>query len=636
MKVIVLCGGIGTRMNEYSLPKPLNMIYGTPAISYVLKELPASVSDIYFIYGKHLKKYNFEEIVINLFKTRQCHFYCVEYLTRGPVETAYIGTQSFVDSEEPIVFLDNDNIYSFPEHFFKYTSNNFLGGSVDTSGKTSYSFISHANGKIIDVVEKKRISDTYCCGVYGFKTLGEFRKYALRLLISSTKLEKNEIYMSEIYRLMLEDAVQIDFYEFKNQGNHIGSLNELNDSVASIPIPKMRICFDLDNTLVTYPQIPGDYSTVNPIHETISLVRTLHNKGHTIIIYTARRMTSHKHNVGAVLKDIGKITFDTLENFNIPYDEIIFGKPIADIYIDDRAVNPYTMKYTSMGLFYEKPSDIINKLPTNKLNTVTLASNHILKKGPSRFIRGEWHAYSSLKEFPTIQAFFPTCFSYKEDSNISELELEYVKGISFYTLFKNKLIHEKHIKDLLEMVSMFHNAPGEICITEQDVHNSNILKLQTRFNVLEDYPFENRNQVQSTILDLLSTYDDIHIVPFIHGDLWFSNIFLTFDQSIKCFDMKGRVGEVLTTNGDMLYDYAKLYQSLLGFDAALYADTIDPAYMKNIRDVFEDIVSSRGISLRRLKILTLSLMTGTFFAIESLDAKTRVWNLICNYLAQSM
>ena len=79
MKVIILCGGIGSRMKDYSMPKPLNMIYGKPAIHYALKNLPNEVSELFFIYGAHLKKYNFEEIIVNLFKTRKCTFYCIEY-----------------------------------------------------------------------------------------------------------------------------------------------------------------------------------------------------------------------------------------------------------------------------------------------------------------------------------------------------------------------------------------------------------------------------------------------------------------------------------------------------------------------------------------------------------------------------
>jgi predicted HAD superfamily phosphohydrolase YqeG len=57
----------------------------------------------------------------------------------------------------------------------------------------------------------------------------------------------------------------------------------------------LRVVFDLDNTLVTYPTIPGDYTSVNPIHNTISLVKQLKERGAYIIIHTARRMATHNH-----------------------------------------------------------------------------------------------------------------------------------------------------------------------------------------------------------------------------------------------------------------------------------------------------------------------------------------------------
>ncbi|CAF1541637.1 unnamed protein product, partial [Adineta steineri] len=49
----------------------------------------------------------------------------------------------------------------------------------------------------------------------------------------------------------------------------------------------MRFCFDLDNTLVSYPTIYGDYNSVEPKIHNIQLVRELHMAGHYIIIQTA-------------------------------------------------------------------------------------------------------------------------------------------------------------------------------------------------------------------------------------------------------------------------------------------------------------------------------------------------------------
>lgn len=104
---------------------------------------------------------------------------------------------------------------------------------------------------------------------------------------------------------------------------------------------KKRFCFDFDLTLVSAPKIKNDYSTVEPIPQMIDILRRLKASGHHIIIYTARRMKTHKGNVGLVIADIASTTLETIKKFNIPCDEIYFGKPYADFYIDDKAVNPW-------------------------------------------------------------------------------------------------------------------------------------------------------------------------------------------------------------------------------------------------------------------------------------------------------
>ena len=70
MRVIILCGGSGSRLEYYSLPKPLNMINGKPAIAYCLENIPACIDTLYFIASPHLAKYHFEEVVKNLFKNK--------------------------------------------------------------------------------------------------------------------------------------------------------------------------------------------------------------------------------------------------------------------------------------------------------------------------------------------------------------------------------------------------------------------------------------------------------------------------------------------------------------------------------------------------------------------------------------
>jgi hypothetical protein len=40
-------------------------------------------------------------------------------------------------------------------------------------------------------------------------------------------------------------------------------------------------------------------------------------------------------NVGKVGANVGMVTYQWLERHAVPYDEIVFGKPYGDIYIDD-------------------------------------------------------------------------------------------------------------------------------------------------------------------------------------------------------------------------------------------------------------------------------------------------------------
>lgn len=101
---------------------------------------------------------------------------------------------------------------------------------------------------------------------------------------------------------------------------------------------KLRICIDLDGTLCEIRQEGQSYADVKVKPGAAKRVKELRGAGHTIIINTARNMGSTGHNVGKALKNVGQITFEWLEKNGIEYDEIFFGKPNADITIDDRVL----------------------------------------------------------------------------------------------------------------------------------------------------------------------------------------------------------------------------------------------------------------------------------------------------------
>ena len=93
----------------------------------------------------------------------------------------------------------------------------------------------------------------------------------------------------------------------------------------------MRWVFDLDNTLVNTKG--SDYENSTPIPEAIAKVRKYHERGDHIIIMTARGSGSKK--------DWREFTAQQLDDFGIPYDQLIVGlKPGGvDVFVDDKAIN---------------------------------------------------------------------------------------------------------------------------------------------------------------------------------------------------------------------------------------------------------------------------------------------------------
>lgn len=90
----------------------------------------------------------------------------------------------------------------------------------------------------------------------------------------------------------------------------------------------MRFCFDLDNTICVTEGTEYDQST--PILAVVDLINHLYKEGHYVIIFTARGSKSQIN--------FRELTERQLMNWGISYHELLFGKPYADIFIDDRAI----------------------------------------------------------------------------------------------------------------------------------------------------------------------------------------------------------------------------------------------------------------------------------------------------------
>ena len=628
MIILIPLGGIGERFkqNGYKKPKALINIYGKPIIFYLLDNLNITNIDyIYIPYNKEYKKYRFEDFLIKNYPTINFKFFCLENNTNGAAETINIGLNNLNENRNlPIICLDSDNFYNC-DIISQWNGENCIFSFEDLNQTPIYSYIKiDDNNQIIDIKEKEKISNKACTGAYGFSSINKLKKYTFKI-IKENITQKAEFYTSGVIKEMINNGysfqnktiLKSDFiclgspFQMKLFYNNCPCKNSVNDEII---ISHKRICFDLDNTLVTYPIIKGDYSTVKPIEKTINFLKYLKRFKNTIIIYTARRMKTHNGNIGKINSDIGKITFETLEKFNIPYDEIYFGKPYADFYIDDLAFNCFDDLEKELGYYN-------NIIEPRDFHTIQNTMDTIIKNGD---LSGENYYYKNIPIY--LKDMFPIYLL----GNNNSITIEKINGITITDLYLSEILNENTLIHILNSINRIHNC-DIVMDNNINLYENYALKLINRFNNFDYSLFENSNNVYKLILEQLQYYEKRNLgkKKIIHGDPVFTNIIINNYGKIKFIDMRGIVGDKLTIYGDWLYDWAKIYQSLIGYDEILLSKFINKNYKNNMIDIFKTYFINKFSEndFKNLKLITKSLLF-TLIPLHNNNKCSHYYNLI--------
>ena len=95
---------------------------------------------------------------------------------------------------------------------------------------------------------------------------------------------------------------------------------------------------------------------------------------------------------------------------------------------------------------------------------------------------------------------------------------------------------------------------------------------------------------------------------------------------LKFVDMRGRLGDELTLNGDPVYDFAKLLQSLLGFDEAVFGfAAVPPDYRSALLAAYFALLRERGVRPRDVLTVALCLMAGS---VPFHERRLALWGLV--------
>ena len=91
---------------------------------------------------------------------------------------------------------------------------------------------------------------------------------------------------------------------------------------------------DIDGTICDTPQDQlgsSMYGESRPLYDRIAKINDLYDQGHVIYYWTARGSASGI--------DRTAITESQLQQWGAKYHKLMLGKPVYDIWIDDKAIN---------------------------------------------------------------------------------------------------------------------------------------------------------------------------------------------------------------------------------------------------------------------------------------------------------
>lgn len=223
MKIIITMAGMGSRFREagYTLPKHEIVIKNKTLFEWSLLSL-IDFFDEEFIFITRKGAYNLEfiEKICNKLNIKRYKIKKLDYLTDGQASTAFLCDDLISEDENVLIY--NIDTYIKEYSILKSDLKKYDGFiPVFKAEGEKWSFIKiDENNKVIDVVEKIRISDLASIGFYYFKSWKDYKEIYLKNK-EEIKKDFKEVYIAPMYRYLLQDKKEIGYIILNEEDVHV-------------------------------------------------------------------------------------------------------------------------------------------------------------------------------------------------------------------------------------------------------------------------------------------------------------------------------------------------------------------------------------------------------------------------------
>ena len=240
MNIIIPLCGKGERFKKIGI-KPFIPVYGKPILYYLLDKIYDKTDDkITIIVNENIPKKYIHQISRDY---KNINIIDIGGQTRGALESIINGIEMAGLSGCGLI-LDGDSFYTSPINYIDKKTNGIIW-TTDTQDNPLFSYIITDDYWVIDIQEKKKISDNACTGAYFFKDVTEILTYG-KAVIEDGFTYKGEYYISCLVKYMIDK--NHEFKPYKVNGKHIslGTPEQVEDFKSKT----YAFLFDLDGTIV--------------------------------------------------------------------------------------------------------------------------------------------------------------------------------------------------------------------------------------------------------------------------------------------------------------------------------------------------------------------------------------------------
>lgn len=214
INIIIGMAGAGTRFsqNGYIYPKFLTVYNGAPMIYHSVKSCKICGNIYFVVLEAHLREYKFlEKLLLGLGD----EIIPIKTLTRGAAESLLLSESHIKNKDLPMLSINSDQYMNWdPTSFVDTLKANPNISFIPTikSYRKDFSYVRELDGIIIEVREKKQISDTATMGYYHWAKTSDFFIDA-RTMIDNNVKDNNEFYMAPVYNFTIKRGLPVKKFD---------------------------------------------------------------------------------------------------------------------------------------------------------------------------------------------------------------------------------------------------------------------------------------------------------------------------------------------------------------------------------------------------------------------------------------